>query len=71
MPAKLPFLFRLYKSGGGYVNCTIDVSDESEVHWNDLKDTTWKLWSGNNLCKRWAYLREMVEDPDDKTHKGS
>ena len=50
---------------------SLDVSDESEVHWNDLKDTTWKLWSGNNLRKRWAYLREMVEDPDDKTHKGS
>lgn len=50
---------------------SLDVSDESEVCWNDLKDTAWKPWSGNNLRKRWARLRETVEDPDDKTHKGS
>lgn len=50
---------------------SLDVSDESEIHWNDLKDTAWKAWSGNNLRKRWTSLRETVEDFDDKTHRGS
>ena len=32
MPVKLPFLFRLYKSGGDKVNCTIaDDDDDDDV----------------------------------------
>ena len=54
-----------------YRVASLDASDESEIRWNNLKDTTWKMWSGNNLRKRWAHLRETVEDFDNKTHKGS
>jgi len=48
---------------------SLDVSDQSDIRWNSLKDTTWNTWSGNNLRKRWAHLRETVQDFDDKTHK--
>jgi hypothetical protein len=66
-------------TGGKYITdlytvicrvASLDASDESEIRWSDLKDSTWKTWSGNNLRKRWAHLRETVEDCDNKTHKG-
>jgi hypothetical protein len=49
---------------------SLDVPDESEIHWKDLQDTDGMRWSGSNLRKRWNHLRETVNDSENKTHQG-
>lgn len=62
MPNVAPYLIdRVY---------LLQVQDDTEILWNNLPDSSWNIWTGRDLQRRWRLLKEQVDGFEKKAHRG-
>jgi hypothetical protein len=50
---------------------SLDLDEEADVDWKSLTDTSWSMWSGNYLQRKWKWLKASCDADDSlKCHRG-
>lgn len=51
-----------------YRIASLDVDEETDIHWKSLNDPSW-MWSSHSLQQKWRGLKARI-DTDGMSHRG-
>jgi hypothetical protein len=52
-----------------YRIASLDLDEETDIDWKNLKDASWNRWSSHSLKQRWKSLKASINN-DGMSHRG-